>query len=317
MRGEVLTTRVRVLIVGVLAVAALGLPAVAGSSGSYGGQLLVFAGVRWSNCCVTSQIYVIRADGRGQRRLTGIGAWQDSSPAWSRDGQRIAFERTGSRDTGLYVMDALGDHLRAITKRMSPASSPSWSADGTSIVFSGMPLPLPMTFAQQLYVIPSGGGSARQLTRYSVFKGGAGSPSWSPNGRQILFWGRTSSAANARTDVWAIRPNGSGLKRLIGGAIDPSWSPDGKRIAFVRSSQIYVATASGKDARRLTNTRTEKGSPSFSPDGSRIVFSNTHRYKDPARDDDRLAIIAANGSGLREITDTNPNFWADAPDWRP
>jgi TolB protein len=114
-----------------------------------------------------------------------------------------------------------------------------------------------------------------------------------------------------------VRPNGSGLRRLIGGATDPAWSPDGKRIAFVRDRQIYVATAAGTNARRLTNTPTEKSSPSWSSDGKRIAFSNTHRYRDPARDDDRLAIIAADGSGQREITDTNPNFWADAPAWQP
>jgi TolB protein len=306
-----------VVLIGVLTIGSAGPPAAAESSTSPGAQLLTFAGVRWSNCCVSSQIYVIRADGKGQRRLTGIGAWQDNEPAWSPDGRRIAFERGGARGSALYVMDARGGHLHAITKQMSPARSPSWSPDGRSIVFAGMPLPLPWNFAQQLYITPSSGGGARQLTRYATFRGGAGSPFWSPNGKLILFWGMTSSGPGARTDVWMIRPNGSGLRRLIGGATDPAWSPDGKRIVFVRSNQIYVATAAGRDARRLTNTPTEKRSPRWSPDGTRIAFSNTHRYKDQARDDDRLAIMSADGSGLREITDTNPNFWADAPAWQP
>ena len=309
---------VRMLIViGVIATAMLGSSAAAGASSPSGSQSIVFAGVRWSNCCVTSQIYAIGADGRGQRRLTGIGAWQDSGPAWSRDGKRIVFGRSGQHGSALYVMDARGGHLHAITKGMSPSGTPSWSPDGRSIVFAGMPQPVPMTFAQQLYITASRGGGARQLTRYSLFRGGAGEPSWSFNGKLILFSASRSLAAGARTDVWSVKPNGSGLRQLIAGATDPAWSPDGKRVAFVRGKQIYTATAAGRDALRLTSTATEKSSPSWSPDGTRIVFSNTHRYKDPARDDDRLAIIAANGTGLLEITDTNPNFWADQPAWQP
>jgi Tol biopolymer transport system component len=308
---------VRALILIGAVLAALSIPSAAGSSSPSGGQWLVFAGVRWSNCCVSSQIYVIRADGNGQRRITRIGAWQDTGPAWSHDGKRIAFERGGPHGAALYVMDAGGGQLHAITGRMSLSATPSWSPDGRSIVFAGMPQPPPSNFAQQLYITPSRGGGTRQVTRYSQFRGGAGEPAWSPSGRLILFWGATSSGPGSRTDVWSVRPNGSGPRRLIAGATDPAWSPDGERIAFVRDRQIYVATAAGMNARRLTNTPTEKSSPSWSPDGTRIAFSNTHRYRDPARDDVRLAIISAGGGGQREITDTNPNFWADAPAWQP
>ena len=292
-------------------------PAV-GAPVSPGGELIAFSGAHWAaNLNPTgSQIYLIRADGKGQRRLTSPGPWEDTAPAFSRDGRRIAFGRAARSGWRLYVMDANGGRVHAITKLQSLANKPSWSPDGRSIAYAGMPSPIPRNFAQQVYVAASNGSGIRQLTSYSRFRGGAGSPAWSPGGKLIAFWGATADPERGQ-DVWVTRPNGSGLRRLIAAATDPAWSPDGKRIAFVRNGQIYTATAAGTGIRRLTRTRSTDFEPSWSPDGKRLVFSSLHRYKNQAKDDQRLSVVNIDGTGLREITDTNPLFWADAPDWQP
>jgi TolB protein len=283
--------------------------------------LIAFQGARWATTLTsaTSAIYVIRADGTGQRRLTGQGAYEDSGPAWSPDGRRIAFGRRTAAGWRLQVIAADGSGRRAITRRQALADAPAWAPDGRSIAFERLPARLPATgsTAQQVHVVGSGGGGLRALTRNGRFKGGAGQPAWRPDGRRIAFWGRTSLAGDAPPDVWVVRRDGSGARRLISDATDPAWSPDGARLAFSRGGDIYTATATGADVRRLTRTQAGDTDPAWSADGTRIAFSTMHRRANQARDDRRLSVMNADGSGRREITDRDPLFWAGAPSWRP
>jgi Tol biopolymer transport system component len=283
--------------------------------------LIAFQGTRWASnlTSATSAIYVVRADGSGQRRLTGQGDHEDSAPTWSPDGRRIAFGRRTGVGWRLQVMAADGSGRRVITRRQALADAPAWSPDGRSIAFERLPARLPATgsTSQQVFVVGSAGGSLRALTRDDRFRGGAGQPAWRPDGRRIAFWGRTSLAGKAPPDVWVVRPDGSGARRLIGDATDPAWSPDGARLAFSRDGDIFTATATGADVRRLTRTRAGDTDPSWAADGARIAFSTMHRRTNQARDDRRLSVINADGSGHREITDGDPLFWAGAPSWRP
>src|SRR5512142_1847673 len=86
-----------------------------------GGELIAFSGAHWAANLspAGSQIYLIRADGKGQRRLSSPGPWEDTAPAWSRDGRRIAFGRAARSGWRLYVMDANGRQVHAITKLQS------------------------------------------------------------------------------------------------------------------------------------------------------------------------------------------------------
>jgi hypothetical protein len=61
-------------------------------------------------------IYVMNADGSGQRRLTG-NADPNAGQAWSPDGRKIAFLRPGGRTSELYVMNADGSGQRRLTQR--------------------------------------------------------------------------------------------------------------------------------------------------------------------------------------------------------
>src|SRR5205814_9520420 len=83
------------------------------------------------------EIYVMNADGSGQRRLTRNPA-KDVSPAWSPDGRRIAFARDrGSTkpSSDIYVMNADGSRLRRLTRSPANDVSPAWSPNGRKIVF--------------------------------------------------------------------------------------------------------------------------------------------------------------------------------------
>lgn len=126
-----------------------------------------------------------------------------------------------------------------------------------------------------------------------------GEPSWSPDGRSLVFVRNTGGTPL----LYTVRADGTHLRR-IGHGGNPVWSSTG-RIAFMRFRHdydrysIYTSTATGKDVRRLTYGRYD-ASPAWSPDGRRIVFER-------AGD---IASIAADGGDLRALTQ-NPRAEGD------
>ncbi len=81
------------------------------------------------------QIYVINADGTGEKRLSDARA-SDEFPAWSPDGSRIAF--TSSRDGyyEIYVINADGTGLTRLTGDTAGNRFAEWSPDGRRIAFT-------------------------------------------------------------------------------------------------------------------------------------------------------------------------------------
>ena len=100
-----------------------------------------------------------------------------------------------------------------------------------------------------LYVVGTNGCAVRRLTR-----SGAGSPSWSPDGRWIAF------DTSGEGVIWKVHPDGTGLTRIVGSMradtdSSPAWSPNGKTIAFVHHhrgrGQVWVVSEDGRAARPL------------------------------------------------------------------
>ena len=144
---------------------------------------------------ITSEIYVMDADGGNQQRLTE-NRNNDWHPSWSPDGKRITFmsDRKGDFVSfDIYVMDADGGNQQKLTNNRVWDSSPSWSPDSRRIAFHSK-----REGNYDIYVMDADGGNEQNLTNHP---GGDFGPAWlntpfsvSPTGKKFTIWGRVKQA---------------------------------------------------------------------------------------------------------------------------
>jgi Tol biopolymer transport system component len=264
-------------------------------------------GIRWQG-----ELYIVNADGSGMRRLARF-AMSGLHPAWSPDGQRIAFERRvgpiGAPPPGngacfrvchveIFVVNADGSELRNLTGKAG-GGVPAWSPDGRQIAFSR-----DIGFNPKLYVMNADGSGQRRVTKDPIDVWGA---SWSPDGQRLTFASGVQGIGNVW--VYVVNVDGSSQQQLTRDwGQDPVWSPDGQRIAFMNyrderpsgglrwQKVMYVMNADGSERQTLTWLSNRDGSYSWSPDGRRIAFVSD-------RDgNDEVYVINVDGSGLRNLT---------------
>ena len=182
----------------------------------------------------------------------------------------------------------------------------------------------------EIYVMDTDGGNLRRLTNHPDRDF---SPSWSPDGRRIVFVserdGHPHFIQGRFTDeIYVMDADGGNPQNLTNNPSDdrsPSWSPDGKRIVFQsdrdndrdHNIEIYVMDADGSNQQRLTNNLTEDEYPSWSPDGKRIAFSARRpgHVENKFGITDEIYVMDANGGNEQRLTDNRNNDWH--PVWSP
>jgi len=117
---------------------------------------------------------VMDADGSNQTRLTRDPA-DDSGPAWSPDGSRIAFMSYRDRNDEIYVMDADGSNQTRLTRDLANDIGPAWSPDGSRIAFESYRGRRPSLLAWNILLLIESlvfiAWSVRQQSRVLLYSG--------------------------------------------------------------------------------------------------------------------------------------------------
>src|SRR5215213_4736572 len=186
------------------------------------GKSFIYAGFGSGNW----DIYLQRVGGKNPANLTKDSPWDDTQPAFSYDGDRIAFrsEREGG---GLFVMGATGESVKRVT---NIGFNPAWSPDGNDIAYADegpVDPALRSNPSSRVWAVNVATGERRQVTQEDAIQ-----PNWSPHGNRIAYGGRRNAA---QRDIWTIPANGGEPTEVTNDAAieaSPVWSPDGKYLYF-------------------------------------------------------------------------------------
>jgi TolB protein len=224
------------------------------------GQSLAYSAWRSSGQFGSYQDVIVSWIFKGVRQTPANGSPEKQSylPAYSPDGQKIAFTLSVGGNQEIYVMNVDGSNLRRLTNHPEIDTSPTWSPTGNQIAWvsgrSGNP---------QVYVMNTDGTGQRKLTSESW----ADRPTWSREPfNEIAYAGRTGPGFDVKIYSFATGQS-KVITDGIGSNESPAFSANGRHIAFVSTrngkSQIFVIDRDGTHLRQLTREGTN-GFPNWS-----------------------------------------------------
>ena len=162
-----------------------------------------------------TDIYSVVLESRRKTRLTS-GPSIDTAPSFSPDGKQIVFESDRGGRQQIYIMSSSGGDATRISFGKGSYGTPVWSPRGDMIAFTKI-----SQGRFHIGVMLTDGSNERLLTASFLDEG----PTWSPNGRVIMFF-RESAGTNGAPEIFSVDVTGRNLKRVktIQNGSDPSWS---------------------------------------------------------------------------------------------
>ena len=246
------------------------------------GQKIAFVSDRGGN----AEIYVMNADGSDPGLLRDIPAETylsfdspgDFVPAWSPDGQKLAFVSSLEGEYEICIMNAdgsdpgclpdsqVGDLYLSMlmdegwTTTSTDETGVSWCGDGITIVYSSS-----RSGNSKIYAIDTVDGAQSSLSS----DGRDFAPDCSADGLKVAFVSTRSWPAQ----IYVMNLDGSAQSALTheseAASLSPSWSADGGWIVFQSdrdgNAEIYVMEADGSHPTRLTANQAQDWHPDWSP----------------------------------------------------
>ena len=287
-----------------------------------------------------SNLWIVNIDETGHRPLT-TGKHRNSSPRWSPNESKVAYISNRNGKSQIWVQRMKTGQDEKLTDLLNAPSAIAWSPDGKRIAFSMFvankrgpyvkmppkpegakwaPPPKLITRLQyrrdgsgyvkdgfhQLFVIPAGGGTPRQLTSgpYNHPAPSAGSPRWTPDGEAIIFSANRHEDWEYQlrnTEIHEVSVTERTIKTLttrFGPDRNPVISPDGTKIAYVgydnhyegyQRTRLYLMNRDGSSQREIGGLDRDVVNPIWSADSKGIFF----QYDDQG--DTKVAYIGLNG----------------------
>jgi Tol biopolymer transport system component len=135
-------------------------------------------------------------------------------------------------------------------------------------------------------------------------------PDWSPDGRRFVAEGPGES-------IVTLAIGGGRRQQVARRGYEPAWSPDGRWIAFQRDGALWAVRPDGSRLRRLADEEgvaSEGGHAAWSPDSRQIVFEVIHDRGRFVRRAMSLSVVPAVGGEIARLT-YGGSAWDD-PAWR-
>ena len=224
-------------------------------------------------------IYLQSVTGQTPINLTKDSPEDDDQPAFSPDGERIAF-RSNRESGGIFIMGRTGEAVRRVTR---VGFNPAWSPDGTKLVYATEGVDVsPLAYARlsELWTVDVKGGEPRRLIDRDAVQ-----PAWSPNGRWVAYMTRLDRPA--QFDIQIIPAEGGTPQAVTTGPAtdwNPVWAPDGRYLYFASDRggpmnqwRVPIDQDSGKPLgppQPITTPTSYIAHLSISADGKRFAYSS-------------------------------------------